>query len=355
MVKSIEMTKIFRQRIGNDLLHARAGFFHERSTIRVRQMWCNKLRGLLFCLMFIFMTSAAASGLESSEMTEGGPRLNAIMLKASGYEASAESHDDFWEAAALYCEASRLGSTEAQYRLGMLYAFGKGVPENRAFAASMFSMASHQGHRKAFDMLETVNFKSQELPACVTSETSPEKRPPPPVLAPSEPANPIDLYLESLPENKSWIIVLANTISDWYEIDPKFVLSIITVESAFQIKAQSPKSAMGLMQLIPATAERFNVKNAFDASQNIRGGIRYLRWLLSYYRGNIELVAAAYNAGEKAVDRYLGIPPYPETREYVKRLKKLYLRSTHPYDEKITEPSPIVMKSANLRRWDSRQ
>jgi hypothetical protein len=298
--------------------------------------------------MFIFMTSAAASDSESSEMSEGGHKLNAIMLKAAGYEASAESHDDFWQAAVLYCEASRLGSTEAQYRLGMLYAFGKGVQENRAFAASLFSMASQQGHRKAFDMLETVNFKSQELPACVTSEALPDKRPPP-VFTPTERTNPIDRYIESLPENKSWIIVLANKISDWYEIDPKFVLSIITVESAFETKARSPKSAMGLMQLIPKTAERFNVKNAYDASQNIRGGIRYLRWLLSYYRGNIEFVTAAYNAGEKAVDRYQGIPPYPETREYVKRLKKLYLRNTHPYDEKITEPSPIVMKRASSR------
>lgn len=104
------------------------------------------------------------------------------------------------------------------------------------------------------------------------------------------------------------------------------------------------------MQLIPATAERFNVKNAFDASQNIRGGIKYLKWLLSYYRGNIELATAAYNAGEKAVDRYLGVPPYAETREYVKRLKRLYRKSTHPYDESITEPSPLLMKRANSRR-----
>jgi hypothetical protein len=307
-------------------------------------MWRNNIRILLCCSMFIFMTAAAVSGSESSGMNnEGGEKLNALMLKAESYEVSAESHEDFWQAAVIYCEASRLGSTEAQYRLGMLYAFGKGVPENRAFAASLFSMASHQGHIKAFDMLETVNFTSQELPACVLSDTLPDKRPPP-VFNPAEHTAPIDHYIASLPRNKFWIIDLANKISDWYDIDPKFVLSIITVESNFETKAQSSKSAMGLMQLIPATAERFNVKNAFDASQNIKGGIRYLRWLFSYYRGDIELVAAAYNAGEKAVDRHLGIPPYPETREYVKRLKKLYRSSTHPYDEKITEPSPIIMK-----------
>lgn len=317
--------------------------------------------------MFIFTTPAVLSGAESPEMIDGGPRLSALMQKAAAYEASAESNEEFWQAAVIYCEASKLGSTEAQYRLGMLCAFGKGVPENRAFAASLFSMASQQGHQKAFDMLETVNFKSQELPACVTSEALPEKQPPPPppifvtpealpekkpprVFGPAEHTIQIDRYLESLPSSKSWIIDLVNKISDWYDIDPKFVLSIITVESAFETKARSPKSAMGLMQLIPKTAERFNVKNAFDASQNIRGGITYLKWLLSYYRGNVALTAAAYNAGEKAVDRYFGIPPYPETREYVNRLKKLYKRSTHSYDETITEPSPIVIEKANLRK-----
>jgi hypothetical protein len=316
--------------------------------------------------MFIFTTSAPVSGAESPEIIDGGPRLSALMHKAATYVDSGKSDDDFWQAAAIYCEASRLGSTEAQYRLGMLYAFGKGVPENRTFAASLFSIASQQGHHEAFDMLETVNFKSQDLPACVTSEALPEKRPPP-VLGPvkasaeslaespteeglAEHTIQIDLYLESLPRNKSWIIDLTNKISDWYGIDPKFILSIITLESAFETKAQSSKSAMGLMQLIPATAERFNVKNAFDASQNIKGGIRYLRWLLSYYRGDVELAAAAYNAGEKAVDRYFGIPPYPETHEYIKRLKILYKRSTHSYDETITDPSPIVMKKANSRK-----
>ena len=312
-------------------------------------MWRKTFSILLCCSIFLFMAAAVLSGQESFAVSEGGEKLDAILLKASNLEASAESQDDLWQAAALYCKACRLGSTEAQYRLGMLYAFGKGVPENRAYAASLFSIASQQGHAKAFDMLETVIFKSEELPPCWTNDTPPEKRPLP-VMATAEHTAPIDLYLESLPGSKSWIIDLTNKISAWYEIDPKLVLSIITVESEFKTKAQSPKSAMGLMQLIPATAERFSVKNAFDASQNIRGGIEYLKWLLSYYRGSVELAAAAYNAGEEAVDHYLGIPPYPETREYVKKLKKLYLRSTHPYDEKITDPSPILMKSLTSRK-----
>lgn len=282
-------------------------------------------------------------------MIEGGPTIRALLNKAATYETSADSHEELWKAATLYCEASKLGSTEAQYRLGMLYAFGKGVPENRTFAASLFSLASQQGHRKASDMLETVNFKSQELPPCLSSDELPEKHPPS-IIIPSEHSIQIDRYLESLPSNKLWIIDLTNKISGWYDIDPKFVLSIIAVESDFETKVKSPKSAMGLMQLIPTTAERFNVKDAFNASQNIRGGIRYLRWLLAYYRGDIELAAAAYNAGEKAVDRYFGIPPFPETQAYVRRLKKLYPQNTLFYDETITRPSPILMKRANSRK-----
>jgi soluble lytic murein transglycosylase-like protein len=243
-------------------------------------------------------------------MMEGGHRLNTLMQKAALYEASADTEEEFWQAAVIYGEASKLGSTEAQYRLGMLYLLGKGVPENRAYAASLFSMASQQGHRQAFDMLETVTFKEQTLPQCLTSNALPEKETNSP-----EHIVQINRYVQSLPRSKSWIIALTRKISDRYDVDPHFVLSIMTVESNFETKTQSSKSAMGLMQLIPRTANRFNVKNAFDASQNIRGGVRYLQWLLSYYRGNVELVAAAYNAGEKAVDRFVGIPPYPETRE----------------------------------------
>ncbi len=312
-------------------------------------MWCKAFKIFLCCCIFIFMTSVAISGAASSEMIEGGPTIRALLDEAAIYETSAESHEEFWRAATIYCEASKLGSTEAQYRLGMLYAFGKGVPENRTFAASLFSLASQQGHSKASDMLDTVNFKSQELPPCLLSGVLPEKHPPP-VIIPGENPIHIDRYLESLPSNKSWIIDLTNKISDWYDIDSKYVLSIIAVESDFETRATSPKSAMGLMQLIPSTAKRFNVKNAFNASQNIKGGIRYLKWLLAYYRGDVELATAAYNAGEKAVDRYFGIPPFPETQEYVRRLKKLYPRSTLFYDAAITNPSPILMERANSRK-----
>ena len=78
------------------------------------------------------------------------------------------------------------------------------------------------------------------------------------------------------------------------------------------------------MQLIPGTASRFKVRNAFDPTENVHGGLAYLRWLLAYYRGQVTLVAAAYNAGENAVDRHRGVPPYAETREYVRRIQRYF-------------------------------
>ncbi|UJS24092.1 lytic transglycosylase domain-containing protein [Thiothrix winogradskyi] len=112
--------------------------------------------------------------------------------------------------------------------------------------------------------------------------------------------------------------------SEKYGVSADMVKAVIAVESCYNSTAVSPKGAQGLMQLIPATAERFGVDDAFNTSQNIHGGTRYLSWLMKRYDGDLYKAVAAYNAGEGAVDKYKGIPPYNETQHYVRKVLAVY-------------------------------
>jgi Soluble lytic murein transglycosylase and related regulatory proteins (some contain LysM/invasin domains) len=108
-----------------------------------------------------------------------------------------------------------------------------------------------------------------------------------------------------------------------FGVEEAVVRAIIHAESAFNPLAVSSAGAQGLMQLMPATARRFGVADSFDPAANIRGGVQYLAWLLQRYNGDLTLAAAGYNAGEGAVDRYRGVPPYSETQRYVQRVAVL--------------------------------
>jgi soluble lytic murein transglycosylase-like protein len=113
--------------------------------------------------------------------------------------------------------------------------------------------------------------------------------------------------------------------SNKYNIDPALVRAVIKAESNFNHKAVSPVGAQGLMQLMPATASQLQVEDAFHPEQNIEGGVRYLSYLLKIYRGNLTLALAAYNAGEGAVSKYHNqVPPYRETKNYVKKVLNFY-------------------------------
>ena len=268
---------------------------------------------------------ARAQGAESDSTRAASLRQEAI-----AYEHGEGVARDPLRAAALYCTSARLGDMQAQYNLGWMYAHGRGVPRDDAAAAFFFQAAAEQGLGVAARMLQVVGGATDEVPECL--------RPPPPpaqVVA----AKPGVNYQLTAPRK---IVELVLKMAPQYQVEPQLALAIIAAESNFNTQALSPKNAQGLMQLIPETSERFNVKNPYDPAQNIRGGLTYLRWLLAYFEGDVALVAAAYNAGEGKVERYRGVPPYLETRAYVQRILKAVGATAHPFDRSVAPPSPAL-------------
>lgn len=138
-----------------------------------------------------------------------------------------------------------------------------------------------------------------------------------------------------------------------HEVEPELVHSMIRVESNYKPTAVSHKGAEGLMQLIPATARRFGVANSFNPEQNIEGGVKYLKHLLQLFNGDERLALAAYNAGEGAVARYGGIPPYPETRNYVYQVGKRLgeNRNTQARAPKPETVKPAASESPRIERY----
>jgi membrane-bound lytic murein transglycosylase MltF len=131
---------------------------------------------------------------------------------------------------------------------------------------------------------------------------------------------PTDSYLVDRRANPSPFDALIEAESRAEGVDATLVKSVMLVESNFNPRAESKKGARGLMQLMPEAARRFGVSDRFDVAQSIRGGVRYLATLLAIFKGDVALAVAGYNAGENAVARHSGVPPYAETREYVRRV-----------------------------------
>ena len=113
-------------------------------------------------------------------------------------------------------------------------------------------------------------------------------------------------------------------------VDPRFIHAVIWQESKYVADAKSHAGAVGLMQLMPATAERFGCADREDPAANVEAGTKYLKWLLKRFSGNVELALAGYNAGEGSVDKYNGVPPYSETQKYVKIISERYGKTFHP-------------------------
>lgn len=225
---------------------------------------------------------------------------------------------DTRQAVSLYCRAARKGRGEAAYRLSRLYMFGRGVPIDGHMSIAWLRVSAELGYQAAERLMSLLPKAEAVIPAaCGNGILQPVRYRTPPAA----------------------VMAMVRRMAPTFGLDPDLVSAVIEVESAWRADSVSPKDAAGLMQLMPETARRFGVENVFDPEDNLRGGMRYLRWLLSYFRGDLSLVLAAYNAGEGAVERHGGLPPFAETVDYVRKVRRLYPADDHPYDATLARPS----------------
>jgi len=231
-----------------------------------------------------------------------------------------------------YCRAAAGGSADAQRNLGWMYFNGRGVPADDGRAAYWLNKAAAAG-----DV-----FAKRQLTRLADSGAPREN-------GCEQVASRFWLAKRCSRSNCRDIINLVESLSLEYGLDTNLVLSVISAESAFNSRAVSRKGAQGLMQLMPATARRFGVENAWDPEQNIRGGMAYLRWLLGYFKGDVKRALAGYNAGEHAVRRYGGVPPFPETRAYIRRIIRDYGKNRHRYDKSWMSKSLLTQNAVKKR------
>jgi hypothetical protein len=283
------------------------------------------LAAALFAALFTAAGAGVAAGAplpreEAPAWSDEAPML--ARLLEEGYRAETARQPQL--AAVRYCAAAHGGSVEGQYRLGRLYLMGHGVKRDNAVATTLLALAAQRGHDKAMRLLGPVA-AGDRLPDCVLTGRAP-------TLADSDDVVPLEVvarFVMALPGDRRRHAQLVQRLAPRFAVDPRLALAIVRTESNFDAAARSPKNAQGLMQLIPDTAERFGVRDAMDPEQNVRGGLAYLRWLLKRYDGDIALTSAAYNAGEGAVARHGGVPPYAETQEYVRRVLAFYRARQH--------------------------
>jgi hypothetical protein len=207
----------------------------------------------------------------------------------------------------LLCTLAWDGNAEAAYELGWIYLNGRDVPKDEGRGMAWIASAVELGDPLAKRLRERLSRIEPTQADC---------------LVPDEhgnwvPWNPNNLHEGPMAE-------LAQTMAPRFGLDPRLVLALISVESDFNPQAVSSKGAQGLMQLMPSTASRFQVQDPFDPAQNLAGGMAYLSWLVTHFDGSLTKALAGYNAGENAVQRYGGVPPYPETQAYVREVMQRY-------------------------------
>lgn len=312
-------------------------------------------------------SGARASTIVGTRRRTGARLARMIALAAAillpGLLATAPARAGIAEKTVAALEAlAGKGSSRAQYELAQHYERADGVKADPRMALSLYCRAARQDYADAALMAGRMHMAGQGgvakdadlgrawLRKAASLGSEPAER-----LVGSV-AGTVKTPDRCEPPNVRWGVIrkppaeiraMVQKMAPTYGLDPDLVLAVIAVESGYRVDVVSNKNAMGLMQLIPETAERFGVTNAFDAEQNLRGGMKYLRWLLAYFQGDVTLALAGYNAGEKAVDRHKGVPPYEETRNYVRIIRRSYDALRHPFDRSAAEPSPAL---AAIRR-----
>ena len=291
---------------------------------------------------------AGASRPAGDERTIAARDLTEAAIRLENAEPPLQ---DLAHAQALYCSAARDGFPDALVRLGWMYANGRGVKRDDAVAYTLFKRAGDLGSDMGQRLAQMLMAPKEKMPACLRAPGELAADEPEEITAKAAPASLLPQPTVEAPAQFRAGVPnadrrkLAETVSRMarqFMLDPRLVLALIQTESGFDPSAKSPKNAQGLMQLIPDTADRFAVKDILDPLENLRGGMSYLRWLLAYFRGDVVLTLAAYNAGEGAVDRFKGVPPFAETLAYVQRIRSLYPLDWHPYDPTATAASAAL-------------
>lgn len=260
----------------------------------------------------IYASQGKLSFDETSKLARQG-KINAQVQLGIAYEHGEGVTKNPKKAVDWYCRAAKKGSLQAQQNLAWMYANGRGVKRDEAIAVRWFKTAAKTGDKYSRQMLTHLDEK-------MTTTRKVCKAPPAP-------------YWQSKQCGSSCqqIVSIVKEIAPQYGLETRLVLAVIQQESAFNTQALSAKGAQGLMQLMPTTAKRFGIEDITDTHQNLKGGMSYLRWLLKHFDGNVAHALAGYNAGENAVKKYHGIPPYPETRSYVNKIMTLYASNVQPY------------------------
>ena len=265
--------------------------------IRRNNSYCQapaRWAAVLLLLLFAVFQTAVSAASKPAELTDQALRH----MHGEGVK------QDLDRAIFYLCSAARKGHGPAAYELGWLYLQGRGdVARDDRLGAAWMREAVRLGEKPPSRLMQSLASAKKTSLACVASSGS-------------------DLRRSSA--RRAELMVKIQEMAPKYDLDPALVLEVVRAESNFNPRARSHKGALGLMQLIPATARRFGVKDPLDPEQNLRGGMAYLRWLLKRFDGDLSLTLAGYNAGEAAVERHGGVPPYNETRAYVGKILARY-------------------------------